>query len=146
MPDLTLQRVSLHPKRTYGTLTRDVDGVTFAVTLEPDWDGGSNRKTVHAPAHIGGACVPPGRYWCKRIVSPKYGDTFELQGVPDRDKVLLHWGNDETDTDACILTGDAFDPVNGVDGITVSKDTFLNEFLALQKGVTGFWLTIKNPA
>lgn len=51
------------------------------------------------------SCIPPGVYVLKRVRSPKFGETFEIAGVPGRTHVLLHWGNTEEDTEGCVLLG-----------------------------------------
>lgn len=139
--NVTLRRVSLHPARTYGVLIRDEDAVAFLLTLEREWDNGSNRKSTPERA---GACIPPGKYWCKRVVSPKFGDVFEVTDVQNRSHILIHAANIEDDLRGCIAVGTSFDLVKGKDGITSSK-VALEEFMTMQHGLDGFWLTIINP-
>lgn len=141
MPDLTLRRVALCPTETLGVLIRDDSGYPFAVTLEREWDGGSNRPSAGDKA---GACIPPGTYHCLRVNSPKFGNTFEVMKVPNRSKILFHAGNIADDSRGCILVGHGFDPVKGKQGIVSSKKEF-EEFLAIQANVMGFTLTIIQP-
>ncbi len=63
--------------------------------LENPWL--ENRKWV--------SCIPEGIYICKRKISPRFGETFEVTNVPDRTHIVFHWGNWERDTLGCILVG-----------------------------------------
>lgn len=141
MPSLTLRRVAIPSDATFGVLIRDDTKKPFALTLERDWDNGSNRPSKGDKP---GACIPAGTYTCIRVDSPKFGDTFEVKGVPGRSLILFHKGNLADDSRGCILVGEQFDPVKGGDGITASADGFA-EFLALQAGTAAFTLTIVQP-
>lgn len=139
--NVTLRRVGLAKDATYGVLVRDDTQVAFAITLERDHDGGSNRPS---DGDKPGACIPAGVYSCLRTNSPKFGNTFEVMHIPNRSKILFHAGNLAADSRGCILVGHGFDPVNGTHGIVSSKKEFA-EFLALQADVMGFTLTIVDP-
>lgn len=141
MPDLTLRRVAAPATATYGVLVNTDTGAPFAVTVERDSDGWSNRPSQGDKP---GACIPSGTYTCKRVQSPKFGNTFEVTGVPGRSHILFHAGNLASDSRGCIIVGHGFDPVGGVDGIVSSKKEFA-EFLALQSSVMAFTLRIINP-
>lgn len=141
MPDLILRRVALTETETFGVLIRADTGYPFAVTLEREWDNGSNRKSTDERP---GACILPGEYHAMRVNSPKFGNTFEVVKVPNRSKILFHAGNINADSRGCILVGHGFDPVKGRQGIVSSKKEF-DEFLAMQANVMGFTLTILNP-
>lgn len=138
MSDLTLRRVSLHPERTYGVLIRE-DAVPFALTLEREAD--DNRASEPGRP---GACIPAGTYVCKRVRSPRFGDTFEVRNVPGRSHILFHKGNIEDDSRGCILVGESFNPVLGKDGIVASAQGF-SQFLALNADRMEFTLTILDP-
>ena len=139
--NLTLRRVWLATGATYGVLVRDDTRAAFAVTLEREYDGGSNRPS---DGDKPGACIPAGVYSCLRTNSPKFGNTFEVMKVPNRSKILFHAGNLAADSRGCILVGHGFDLVNGGQGVVSSKKEFA-EFLALQADVMGFTLTIVDP-
>lgn len=132
MADLILRRVAGTDYATYGVLSRD--GVPFAVTLERPWLDNAPRQS----------CIPAGVYTCKRVQSPKFGDTFEVTGVPGRSAILFHKGNLPDDSLGCILVGESFNPVKGKPGITASTEGY-GEFMALQKGVSTFTLTVTAP-
>jgi hypothetical protein len=85
----------------------DDRGVTvelFAIA-EDDWL--DNKPTVSA--------IPAGLYLCKRVVSPRFGPTFEVTKVPGRSKILFHNGNTEEDTLGCLLLGERFGALTVVD-------------------------------
>ncbi|HEU4344755.1 MAG TPA: DUF5675 family protein [Candidatus Binatia bacterium] len=126
---MKLVRVSLATNATYGVLLQGE--IPFAVTLERPWL--ANRK--------GESCIPAGDYYCKRVNSPKFGNTFEVAGVPDRTAILFHKGNLEDDTHGCILVGESFNPVLGKPGITESGHGF-SEFLAITAMTNSFMLQI----
>jgi hypothetical protein len=140
MPDITIKRTHAQPDATFGVLSRDDTGYPLAVTLEREWDGGSNRPSA---GDRPGACIPEGTYHCLRVNSPKFGSTFEVVKVPNRSKILFHAGNLADDSRGCILVAHGFDPVKGRQGVVSSKKE-LEEFLALQANVMGFTLTIRN--
>ena len=132
MADLLLKRVALTLDATYGVLI-GAGNVPFAVTVERPWLDNAPRES----------CIPMGVYACKRVQSPKFGNTFEVANVPGRSHILFHGGNTAADSLGCILVGHGFDPVGGVDGIVQSKKEFA-EFLAMQQGVDAFTLYIIN--
>lgn len=129
MADLILHRVAYTDDATFGVLIRD--GRPFAVTLERGWHDNAPRES----------CIPTGTYTCKRVQSPRFGNTFEVRAVPGRSAILFHKGNVADDSLGCILVGEAFNPVKGKHGITSSAEGFA-EFLTIQKGVNTFTLTV----
>lgn len=70
----------------------------FALTLEPPWRDNA----------VGRSCIPVGQYTCRRVQSPKFGNTFEITDVPGRTHVLFHKGNTEDNTEGCVLVGEEF--------------------------------------
>lgn len=135
MADLILQRISLHPGRTYGVWL-DGDGVPLAptiVALEEAWRDNQPRIS----------CIPAGTYPCRWVDSPKFGRTVEIVGVPGRSHILLHAGNDEDDTLGCVLPGETFGPIRGRIGVLQSK-VALARLLAPFAG-RDFTLTVRNP-
>lgn len=84
-------------------------------TLELPWK--NNQRRV--------SCIPYGRYMVIKRWSEKYGNHFILLDVPNRDYILIHFGNYKRDTKGCILVGDGVTDING-DGlldVTNSKNT-----------------------
>ena len=90
---LDLVRVEESSSGVFGVLL--AEGKAFCLTLEPPDLG--NEPNV--------SCIPPGRYACRRVKSPRFGETFEVAGVPGRSHILFHAGNLASDTKGCILTG-----------------------------------------
>jgi len=80
-------------KGTLGLLYHDTDFVCY--TLELPWN--SNERRV--------SCIPALYYRCEIWNSPKFGFTFEVMGVPNRSKILIHKGNWLTDINGCVLVG-----------------------------------------
>ena len=130
MSDLTLKRVALNGDATFGVLI--LGTVPFAVCLERPWLNNAPQKS----------CIPFGVYTCKRVKSPKFGDTFEVMGVPGRSHILFHQGNIPEDSLGCILVGERFDPVNGKHGIAASREGF-KEFLHKFLDVNDFVLAVE---
>ena len=126
---MRLIRVSRTAEATYGVLLWS--GVPFAVTLEDAWR--DNAREV--------SCIPAGTYACKRVDSPRFGDTFEITDVPGRSHILFHRGNTEADTKGCVLVGESFNPVAGRPGITASNEGF-SEFLRLTQDTLEFQFEI----
>ena len=101
MKAFKLVRVAYIPDGTFGVLF-DED-IPFALTLEREWN--DNKR--------GESCIPTGTYLCRRVQSPKFGDTFEVCDVPDRSSILLHGGNIEDDSHGCILIGEMYEKYKG---------------------------------
>ncbi|BCS89968.1 DUF5675 family protein [Pseudodesulfovibrio sediminis] len=109
---IELIRVEKSEAGTFGVLK--IDGKASCVTLEPEDRG--NAQNV--------SCIPEGDYVVKRVNSPKYGDTFEITGVPGRSHILLHPGNTETDTKGCVLLGRNFGHLGPNRAVLSSGNTF----------------------
>jgi len=80
------------PSCTTGTLT--VNDQTY-FTMEPIWI--SNENNI--------SCIPEGIYKCVKYPSKKFGNTFLISEVPEREGILIHCGNIVKDTHGCILIG-----------------------------------------
>jgi hypothetical protein len=78
-----------------------IDGTFICMTLERPWL--DNQPNV--------SCIPQGRYTCRRVNSPRFGDTFEICFVPGRSHILFHAGNKPEDTEGCVLTGLTLPPL-----------------------------------
>jgi len=124
-----LIRVDESDKGTFGVLK--IDGVAFCVTLEPPWN--KNKKNISS--------IPKGVYSCKKITSIRYGETFEVQGVPNRSNVLFHAGNVTRNTKGCILLAQYFGKLSGNRAVLNSGKTF-KEFLNVLKNYNFFALNI----
>lgn len=114
---------------TFGILS--VQKRVFCVTLEPP-DLLNLRSKSSIPAQ---------QYICKRYSSEKYPDTFQVMDVPDRNKVLLHAGNDIRDTEGCIILAQHFGKLQGNRAVLNSGMTLKN-FMKLMSNYKEFHLTI----
>ena len=124
-----IRRVAITEYGTFGVII--TGGVPFALTLEREWL--NNMRNV--------SCIPKGTYYCKRVDSAKFGDTFEIQDVPNRSHILFHKGNLEDDSHGCVLIGEQFENLEGVPGILASRKGF-DEFMEKLEGETAFELHI----
>ncbi len=97
---------------TFGVMT--IDGRAFCVTLERFQYGNTQFKS----------CIPEGQYLCKKVISPKYGETFAVMHVSGRGDILFHWGNWAHNSKGCILVGRSYATLSGKRGITSSKATW----------------------
>lgn len=99
-------------------------------TLELPWR--DNKK--------GESCIPEGTYTCKRFQSSKFGNTFEVCNVPDRQGILFHTGNTWKSTKGCIILGKS---VNlNQEYLCRSREAF-NEFMQALKDVKEFKLIVR---
>lgn len=131
--EFTIKRVSAEPQAAVFGVLLDNKNLPFAVTLERDWL--ENKKTL--------SCIPAGRYLCKRVQSPKFGNTFEITNVPNRSKILFHWGNIEANSEGCVLVAENYGVwKDGQISVENSKVGF-NEFMKKLSKVDEFYLTIE---
>jgi hypothetical protein len=130
---LILRRFDHGKDYTYGLLTHPDMGI-LAATLENPWK--NNEPYI--------SCIPTknGFYLCKRIHSPRFGDTFKVTNVDGRTHILFHKGNTEPDTKGCILLGSYFGIMGGKRAIFNSKKAF-DDFMKIVGGLEEFELDIK---
>lgn len=117
------------PVGTFGSML--ISSVYFCMTLEPPEFG--NKKNV--------ACIPPGQYECEKVVSQKFGTTYEICNIPGRDLVRFHSGFKVMDTRGCVILGRWIDRKN--DAIMDSKATFTKFLNTVENPHDKFRLTIK---
>lgn len=138
---LTLKRIAKLPTYTIGRLY--INDKYFCDTLE-DTDRGLSQSL---PASVnkakklkGRTAIPAGKYRVTlQIQSPRFskiafynfcnGYLPRLINVPVFDGVLIHVGNDDTDTDGCILVGEN----KAVGKVLNSRETFLRLYSILQE-------------
>ena len=135
MKRIDLVRIVENGSGTFGVLV-DYDVMRnepfpFALTLELRW-----RNNIRQ-----GSCIPAGTYTCKRIISPRFGETFEIADVPERDNILFHSGNTVNDSSGCVLIAKEYGKLDLFSAILNSKKGF-NEFLERTKGFDSFELNI----
>lgn len=134
MREMVLRRVSSGNDGTFGVLLDVRSGVDlepFAVTLEDPWN--DNKRSI--------SCIPVGVYTCQRVNSPKFGNTFTVLDVPDRDLIRFHWGNKHQDTEGCVLVAEKFQEFGAQTGVAESREGFA-EFLKRIEGEDRFRLAV----
>jgi len=132
MLKIRIKRIFQGIAGTFGTI--HCNNVPFALTGELPWI--DNLKNI--------SCIPSGNYKCKRVHSPKFGDTFEIIGVENRTHILFHKGNlPLVDSEGCILIGESFDYLDGSLAVLSSAKGF-NEFIKLTINENMLELTIEN--
>ena len=90
---LVLERQTRNSNATIGILFNP-ENQWEVITLENPWRNNGPDSSI-----------PVGNYLCRRVNSPKFGNTFEVCEVPGRTHILFHAGNTEVDTLGCILLG-----------------------------------------
>jgi hypothetical protein len=143
----SLLRTCDSPFGTFGLLDLfDVAGQRVARFMTAEDDNLKNLPSV--------SCIAVGIYRCRRLLSPKHGETFEVEGVPGRSHILFHEGNTEEDTEGCILLGTGFGGLVVRDeddpnhprvskwAVTASV-TARAQFMALLAGVEEFQLEVR---
>ncbi len=130
IPVIEIIRLEESARGTFGVLR--IQKEVFCVTLEPPDQ--ENAKDISS--------IPAQQYICDKVNSPKYGETFEVKGVPGRDYVLLHAGNVVEHTKGCILLAQYFGKLRGERAVLNSGNTF-KEFMSAMNDYESFKLTIK---
>lgn len=88
--DITLHRVVQNSEVTLGILTLPT---LLLSTCEPPWL--DNQKNI--------SCIPPGIYELAPYNSLRFGKTYKILFVPNREGILFHKGNFPEETEGCIL-------------------------------------------
>jgi hypothetical protein len=123
-----LERFAYLPEATLGKLT--VLDEVFWIAERP-WRG--NKKEI--------SCIPSGTYTCKRYISKRFGETFEVTEVPNRTYILFHVGNfPEKDSHGCLLVGSSLMP--NAPAVASSKNA-MTKFREILKDVESFELRIQ---
>lgn len=133
MKSLHLLRVAYRTDGTPGVLL-DGGDTPFALTMERPWLDNA----------VGKSCIPVGMYTCRRVQSPKFGNTFEVTGVPGRSAILFHKGNIDDDSHGCILVGEEFAVWN--DGsVSIARSGYgYTEFMDRFAQVNDFPLVVRS--
>jgi len=94
---------------TIGTII-DKDGKHICKTLErPNLN---NQRDNPSTKENESSCIPEGVYVCKKYSSPKYPDTWEITGVPNRSKILFHTANYINQLLGCVATATTIQDMN----------------------------------
>lgn len=91
---LLLTRSENTPDGVFGQIL--LEGGLRLVTMEDDWKQNARRES----------CIPAGTYQLQRTIYHRHGyETFEVTGVPNRTRILIHPANTEEDVEGCIGVG-----------------------------------------
>ncbi|MEA3435421.1 MAG: DUF5675 family protein [Thermodesulfobacteriota bacterium] len=115
---------------TFGALV--IQEKPFCVCLEPP-------NNLNDPFK---SSIPVGQYFCRKYHSSKYGNTFEVKGVPGRAYILFHAGNVVGHTSGCIILAQYWGKLYGDRAVLNSGNTF-KEFMEAMGPYDRFHLTIK---
>jgi len=144
---VTLQRKFTMHDTTLGELF--IDGVKECDTLE---DGIREKPGVPVSARKipGQTAIPVGTYRVVLVHSPRFGpDTLSLENVPGFSHIRIHAGNDDADTEGCILVGTAApDPQGDGGNVVSSRDALLKlraKLLPVIRSGEDVHLTVRNP-
>lgn len=130
---MILELIRLEENDRFGTFgVLKINKQVFCVALEPS----DRLNTPHVSS------IPAQQYICKKIISPRYGETFEVVRVPNRTNILFHPGNAMGDTEGCILLAQHFGKLNHNRAILNSGVTFRN-FVNKLRDYEEVHLTIK---
>jgi len=131
MKELNLHRFKSTEQGTLGILT--AEGFS-AKTIELPWNDNVDAYS----------CIPVGEYEIMIRLSPRFGWSYIVKDVPDREYILTHWGNVAGDTRAgfkshsegCIIIGTYHGKLNGQDAVLASRIKF-NRFMTYMSGEDG---------
>ena len=141
MKVFTLKSFASTKEGTFGVLfepNKEGELLPFCLTLERRWL--NNEK--------GKSCIPrPSENLCKRVLSPHFGDTFEVI-CPPREKVLCHKGNLDDDSHGCIILGEMYAMIydkmwGGFSPGLAASGAGFGEFMQKLKGEQEFKLVIQ---
>ena len=128
----------IRKKKDKGTLgVLKVNNVEICQTLELPWvdeDGNLISDKLKS-------CINEGIFLCKRIVSPHFGEVFEVTDVPGRTHILIHVANFLKELLGCIAVGMISGEEDGQYRLYKSREAF-NSFMKLMEGVDEFTLEI----
>jgi len=102
MADLTIKRFAYSPMGTFGNMQMPNGEELY--TVEQLWR--NNERNV--------SCIPEGNYRCReRFYNRGNYNAIHIVDVPDRDLILFHKGNTESDLQGCIAPGKGLAFING---------------------------------
>lgn len=108
-------------------------------------------QTLELPKkdYLPGSCVAPGRYQVKVVWSEHFQRPMpQLQGIPNRSLIEMHWGDFVDDTKGCILVGETrtLNYSETTDAIWSTQAAFDEVFPlinAADQSDEGCWITIR---
>lgn len=132
---LQLTRLSDNGVQTTGCLVvKSPEGKKIAEfdTLELSYK--NNQRRI--------SCIPDGTYSVVPKFSFRHGTCFEVQNVPERDAILIHKGNFNSQTKGCILIGHGFKDVNNDFELDVLNSKIaMEQLLVVLKAPTSIIIT-----
>jgi len=73
------------------------------------------------------SCIPADTYECERIDHPRFGHSWIVKDVPDRDGIMIHIGNfasgKKVDIEGCIMPGLRFVDINKDGNLDIADST-----------------------
>lgn len=118
-----LELIRLEENEKFGTFgILKINKKVFCVTLEPS-------DLENAPSV---SSIPAQQYLIRRIQSPTFGETFQIDNVPGRSHILFHKGNVVGHTEGCVLLAQHFGKLGNNRAILNSGVTFKNFMRELQ--------------
>lgn len=117
------------PDSTFGRWT-DSQGKQLCVTVELPWNNN----------HPETSCIPTGTFLFESYNSPKHGQVWMAQGVPDRSNIEVHNANWAKQLLGCIGVGKNIELIEGIMGVSNSMETLDYLRITLPKSFT---LTIR---
>ena len=136
--DIELVRLCKEPEGAFGVLLQH--RLPFAVTLE---------HTYQLPGSDQFVKIPPGLWLCKARRYNRGGyDSYEVTGVPNHSLLLFHAGNDEDDTEGCILVGRRYGQIwdskrEELRPCILESKLGFDEFMRRTSGKDSFWLLVR---
>ena len=133
MPQLELLRLAVVSEGAFGILL--LDRLPWLGTVERTYPiSGGVAQMVK---------IPTGEWLCRRTTFNRGGyDTFEVTGVPSHSRLLFHIGNDENDSEGCILVGRRWGSLLGHWAVLDSMLAF-HEFMGKFAAVDEFKLRVR---
>lgn len=115
--EVKLLRMKRSDQGTEGAVI--ISGEFYCYSFELPWR--ENQSSI--------SCIPPGQYKCEIRKSPKFGETYWVKNVPNRQFILIHSGNWAGDVNlgykshvnGCILFGKQMGYLQGQRAILNSK-------------------------
>lgn len=139
MLTLTLDRMTQAQGATLGRL--HVPGVPLPIwTLEDEWKANQVRVS----------CIPQGVYLCKPhgwepTSTVHFKQVWEVTKVPGRTAILIHAGNNDRDTQGCIMPGLMLNIPAGTARASVLQSRSAIDILRKTIGENQFVLEVNNP-
>ena len=138
---LYLQREASNANNTHGTLSKD--GAVLCETLE-DVVREVPGEPVASWKVKNQTAIPSGTYELTLENSPHFGeDTLTINRVEGFDKIRMHGGNTEADTEGCVLLG-TIRTETGIRNCAPAVNAIKELVKASLQNDGDVWLTIEN--